>query len=150
MSSGLKLLAISALLLLLLPVSFPWVSASSEDNATLAITQAEESLSSAYEAVLEAEQVGANVSELLDRLNIAAEHLAEAQMLFRLRDFDGAVHSADISKSWVDMTNEAEQLKIDAQGSWSASLLIRVTGSIVGVIAVILGTFVAWRVFKRR
>jgi len=106
---------VSAFLFFLLTVSFPWVSASSEDVATLAITQAEETLASAYEAVLEAEQAGANVSVLLDRLNIAVEHLAEARMFFRLRDFDGAVNSADLSKIGMDVKTEAEQLKIDAQ-----------------------------------
>ena len=150
MSSNSKPLLILALLFLfLLPVFTSRVGASSEDTATLAITQAEETFASAYEAVLEAEQAGANVSELLDRLNIAAEHLAEARMLYRLGDFDGAVNSADLSKPEMDVKTEAEQLKIDAQTFWDTNLLDRITVPIAGVTVVILATFIAWQIFKR-
>ncbi|MDH5690881.1 MAG: hypothetical protein OEY81_05585, partial [Candidatus Bathyarchaeota archaeon] len=84
MSSYLKLLVISVLLLFLLPVSILGVSASSEDVATLSITQAEETLASAFEAVLDAEMAGANVSGLLGRLNLGGEYLAEAYVWYRL------------------------------------------------------------------
>ena len=142
---------LAVLFLFLLPVFISRVGASSEDTAALAVTQAEETVASAYEAVLEAEQARADVSELLDLLNVAGGHLAEAHMLYRLGDFDGAVHFADLSSEiGVDVKNEAEGLKIDAYESWIASLLIRITGSMVGVIVVILGTFIAWGIFKRR
>ena len=151
MSSNSKpLLILGLVFLVLLPVFTSRVDASSEDTATLAITQAEETFASAYEAVLEAEQAGANVSVLLDRLNIAAEHLAEARMLYRLGDFDGAVNSADLSELGMDVKTEAEQLKVDAQRFWNMDLLNRITVPIVGVIVVILATFVAWRIFKQR
>jgi len=152
MISTSKLMVIlTVLFLFLLPVFILRVSASSEETAALAITQAEETVASAYEAVLEAEQTRANVSELLDQLNVAGGHLAEAHMLFRLGDFDGAVHFAEISSEiGMDVKNEAEELKIEAYGSWITSLWIRIIGSIVGVIAVVFGTLLAWRVFKRR
>lgn len=94
MGSYSKLFVFSAFLLFLLPFPTLLVSASSEDVVTLALTEAEEALVSVHEAVLEAEQAEANVSELLDRFNLAVEHLAEARLLFRLEDFDGAVHFA--------------------------------------------------------
>jgi hypothetical protein len=149
-SNSKPLLILVLLFLVLLPVFTSRVGASSEDTATLAITQAEETFVSAYEAVLDAEQAGANVSELLDQLNIAAEHLAEARMLYRLGDFDGAVSSADLSKVGADVETEAEQLKIDAQRNWGMNLLNRLAVPIVGVIVVILATFIAWRIFKQR
>ena len=152
MISNLKFLSILALLsFLLFPVFTLKVGASSEDMATLAITQAEETVVSAYEAVLEAEQAKANVSELVELLDVAGEHLADAHMLYRLGDFDGAVDSADLSSViGADVKNDAEELKIDAHQSWITSLLVRITVSIGGVIAVVFGTFIAWRVFKRR
>ena len=151
MVSNLKFLLILELLsLFLFPLFTLKVGASSEDTATLVFTQAEETVASAYEAVLEAEQAGANVSELLDQLNVAGEYLTEANMLYRVGDFDGAVHSADMARSRAEeVRRSAEELKIDAYESWIASLLIRITSSIVGIIVVILGTFIAWRVFKR-
>jgi len=152
MTSTSKLSVIlTALFLFLLPIFISRVGASSEDTAALAITQAEETVASAYEAVLEAEKARADVSELLDLLNVAGGHLAEAHILYRLGDFDGAVHFADnSSKIGEEVRNEAEELKIDAYESWITSLLIRITGSMVGVIVVILGTFITWGIFKRR
>jgi len=152
MSLTLKLLVISVLLIVLLPVSLPAVSAANEDTAIQVIDQAEETVVSGYEAVLEAEQAGANVSMLLDQLNIAGEHLAEAHMLFRLGDFDGSINSAGLASEQVggDFVSEAEKLKTDAQESekewWFTSIFI----SVAGVIAVVLGTSVAWLIFRRR
>lgn len=152
MGSDLKpLLILTFLFLFLLPLFISRVGASSKNEAASAISQAEETVASAYEAVLEAKQAGANVLELLDQLNNASGYLAEAHMLYRSGDFNSAVHFADnSSKIGEEVLNEAEEWKIDAYESWITSLLIRITGSIVGVIVVILGTFTAWRVFKRR
>ena len=122
-----------------------------EDVAASAVDRAEVAVVLAYEAVLEAEEAGANVSGLLDRLNVAGGHLAEARMLYGLGDFDGAVDSADdSSRIGEEVRDEAEELKIEAYGSWVGSLWIRITGSIVGVVVVILGTFMAWGIFRRR
>jgi len=147
-----KLLRISVLLsLFLFPVVTLKAGASDKDMAALAISQAEETVVSAYESVLEAEQNRANVSTLLDRLNVAGEHLAEARMLYSLGNFDDAINSADLSSEiGADVKNDAEELKIETYESWIRSLWIRITGSIVGVIVVIFGAFVTWRVYKRR
>jgi len=152
MTSALKLLLILAVLsLFLLPVFISKVNAPSEDRAASAINQAEESVASAYEAVLEAQGAKANVSGLLDQLNVAGKHLADARMLYKLGDFDNAVHSADLSSEiGEEVRNEAMQLKIEAYGSWITDLWIRMIGSFGGVAAVVFGSFIGWRVFKRR
>ena len=122
-----------------------------ENVVVLAIDRAEVAVVSAYETVLEAKRTRANVSELLDRLNVAGGHLAEAHMLYKLGDFDGAVGSADRARTWAEeVRDSAEELRIEAYESWIVGLLIRIIGSIVGVIAVAFGTFIAWRAFKRR
>jgi len=151
MSSNLKLLLILAVLFLfLLPVFISRVGASSEESAALAITQAEETMASAYEAVLEAKQARANVSGLLLQLNNASRYLAEARMLYRLENFDGAVHLANLSSEiGQEVRNSAEKLEIEGYESWIVGLWIRVASSIVGVIAVVFGTFIAWQVFKK-
>jgi len=73
-------------LFLLLSVSIRWVGAVDEDVVALDIAEAEEILVSAYGAVLEAEEAGANVSGLLGRLNLGGEYLAEAYAYVRLGD----------------------------------------------------------------
>ena len=152
MNSSLKLLAISILLVSLLSVSFPTINAATEATAIQAINQSEDVFASAYETVLETEQAGANVSVLLDRLNIAGENLAEAQMLLRLGNFDAAVHSAELSSDQIDGTfmNTAEKLKNEAQEFESEHWFVNVITSIVALIAAISGTSIAWIIFKRR
>jgi len=137
--------------LLLLPVLISKVNASSEDMAASAISQAEESVASSYEAVLEAQGVRADVSGLLDQLNVAGKHLADARMLYKLGDFDGAVHSAELSSEiGEEVRNEAVELKNEAHGLWVWDLWLRMTISIVGVASVVFLSFLLWRSFKRR
>ena len=117
MSSPFKLLVISVLLLFLLPVFIPWVSASSEDVATLSITQAEETLASAFEAVLEAEQAEANV-------------------------FENASRFADLCFEVVgDVGGEAVGLRDEAERLGEADFVVKMFGSVGGVIVVVFFGF---------
>jgi hypothetical protein len=150
MDSYSKVFVLSAFLLLLLPFPILLVNAASEDVTNSALTEAEETFASAYEAVLEAEQAGANVTELLDHYNLAVERLAEARILLRLGDFDDTINFVDLANIGADVKTEAEQLKIDAQESSNSNLLNVLTFSTLGVTFVICATFVCWRVFKRR
>jgi len=150
MGSYSKLFVFSAFLLFLLLFPILLVNAASVDVPNSALTEVEETFASAYEAVLEAEQAGANITELLDRYNLAVERLAEARILLRLGDFDGTVNFVDLVNIGADVKAEAEQLKIDAQKSSNSNQLNVLTFSIIGIIVVICTTFVCWRVFKRR
>ena len=130
---------------------FEGLASSSEDVASLAINQAEDVVTSAYRAVLDAEQARANVSSLLAQLNDAGEFLANAQIAFRLEDFDEAVRLADLGCDIGEsVKNEASELRVDAYGSRVMDSWLTVTGSLVGVVVVVLGSFWGWRVFKRR
>ena len=125
--------------------------ASNEDVATLAINQAEDVVASAYEAVLGAEQAGANVSSLIVELNDAGELLAEAHAAYRLSDFDGAIVSANqCSAIGESVKNEADNLRVATHGSRVMGSWLTVAGSLVGVVLVVFGSFWGWRVFKRR
>ncbi len=151
MHSWSKLLVISAVLFLLLQVSIPWVSAANEDTITLGLNEAEETLASAYEAVLEAEQSGANVSGMLIRLNLAGSYLAEAQVWYRLGVSENASHFAGLCSEVVgDMGNEAVELRNDAKRLWEVDFVVKITLSVGGVIVVVVVCTVIWHVFKRR
>jgi len=152
MTSTSKLLLILAVLsLFLLPVLISKVNASSEGMAASAINQAEESVTSAYEAVLDAEQAGANVSGLLARLNVAGEYLANAYIWHRLGDFENAIRFADLCYDvGEEVRNEAVELKNEAYGSWVTDLVMRMTGSMIGVVIIVFLSFLVWGAFKRR
>ncbi len=148
MGSYLKLFAISALLLL---VCFPWVSGSSADDAALTITQAEETLASAYEAVLEAEQVGANVSGLLSRLNLGGDYLAEAYLWYHLGVSENASRFAGLCHEvGGDVRSDALELRDEAKRLGEADFVVKIYGSVVAVIVVVVLCSVVWLVFKRR
>ena len=148
----------SKLLILLIVLAFSasvFVSgifaSNSEDTATTSIERAENALVSAYQVVLEAEQAGVDVLDLLALLNEAGELLAEAQVAFRLSDFDEAVRSANLcSVIGEGVENEADELLVEAYGSQIMVFWLTMSGSLVGVVVVGFGSFWGWRVFKRR
>jgi len=151
MTSWSKLLMVSALLLFLLPFFTLLVSASSEDVVTLALTEAEETLASTHEAVLEAEQAGANVSGLLDKLNLGAEYLAEAYVWYRLGVSENASRFAGLCYEVVGgVSSEAVELRDEAKRLGDADFVVNMIGSVVGVISVFVFCSVAWLVFRRR
>jgi len=125
--------------------------ARSENVVSSAIDRAEASMASAYEAVLDAEQAGANVSGLLARLNVAGEYLANAHMSYRLGDFENATRFANLCYDvGEEVRNEAYELKNEAYGLWITDLVVRMTGSIIGVVVIVFLSFLVWRAFKRR
>jgi len=148
-------LALLAVLLIfpafICPVFVFGADASSEDDVASVISQAEDSVVSAYEALLEAEEAGANVSALLARLNEAAMLLAEADIAFGLGDFDVAILSADScyeigEEVWL----EAIELQFEAHEARVMDAGLTISGSIFGVVAVVFVSFWGWRFFKRR
>ena len=122
-----------------------------EDVAASAVNRAEVAVVSAYEAVLDAEDVGADVSDLSAKLNAAGGHLASAHVWFGLGDFDNATRFADLCyEAVVDVRNEAFELESEAHALRVTDSVVRMTGSMVGVVVVVFLGFVVWRVFKRR
>jgi len=125
--------------------------AADEGSAASAVAGAEADMGSAYEAVFEAEQLGADVSALLVRLNDAGESLAEAEVAYRLGDLDESVRLADVCSSISgEVKGEAEGLWLKAYEAFYFDMSLRMVGSLISIVVVGLGTFGAWRVFKRR
>ena len=121
------------------------------EEAALAIERAEGVVASGYQAVLEAEGAGANVSGLLARLNEAGGLLALARVSYRVGDFDGTVRFAELCGEI------GEGVRFDALGVrdfaveeaghrfWRA-----IIGSIVGVAIIVFLSFLGWFIFKGR
>jgi hypothetical protein len=147
-----KLLVLLIVLAFSVSIFFPETFASNlEDTAVTSIEKAENALASAYQAVLEAEQVDANVSGLLTQLNEAGKLLAEAHMAYRLMDFDEATRSANLCSDISDnVKSKANELRVEVYGSKTMGLWLTMSGSLVSMVAVGFGSFWGWRVFKRR
>ena len=127
------------------------LAAYGENTAASAIDRAEASMVSAYETVLDAEQAGANVSGLLARLDVGGEYLGDAHIWYGLGDFGNATRFANFCYDVGEkVRNEAVELRNEARGVWVTGLVVRMTGSIIGVVVIVFLSFLVWRVFKRR
>ena len=123
----------------------------SEDAAASALTDAEEVVASAYQAVLKAEEAGANASSLLVKLNQAGSYLAQGRVAYNMRDFDKAVNFASLSKDGgKQVEHNALELENLALGESLQRQWFTMVGSVVSVALIVLGSFLTWRIFRKR
>ena len=126
-------------------------SAADEPSAASAVEKAETDSIAAYEAMLAAEQAGADVSNLVVQMNNAVGRLAEAEVAYRLGDFNESVRLAGLcSELSSDVKAEAEVLRLQASGAQAFERQARIAGSLASMVAVVVGGFWSWRLFKRR
>jgi hypothetical protein len=141
--------ALASYFILFLLLVFP-VFGSSQEAAFASISEADQSLAQAYNAVLEAERVGADVSGLLVNLNNAVDFLSKAQKAFELDSFEESVRLANLSiESGHEIVSKAESLKVYINSAkvirfWWASV-----GAVLGVSLVISASFIGYWYFKR-
>jgi len=129
----------------------PILADSDQETASVAIADAEETMISAYEAVLEVEQAGGNVIGLLAQLNEAGDFLASARMSYGNGDFASAVYFADLGRSiGEEVENAAHELKDLATDEGVQRVWFTVLGSISGIILVVSGSLWVWWFLKRR
>jgi hypothetical protein len=122
-----------------------------EGTAIVTVFKAQNDLISSYEAVLKAENVGVNVEDLLARLNVAAESLADANMSLRNGNFSGAVYFAGLASGGLaELQNEAIELTHSSSIEKGQQLFWRVTGSIFGGFFVLLLSFFGWNFVKEK
>jgi hypothetical protein len=145
----------SVLIILLVFASQFFVSVTkatvSESEAASALANAEEMVSSAYQAVSKAEESGANVSSLLVRLNEAGWFLARAQVAYNSGDFDSAQKFAAQSQDKLNgFVADANALKETAIKDCYLDFLVNVVGSVIGAISVVCVSFFLWFLLKRR
>jgi hypothetical protein len=143
------------LMMLLVFASQFYVSATiaqvSPSEASSALTSAEGAVFSAYQAVLKAEEDGANVSSLLIRLNEAGELLTRAHLAYNLGDFDSALGFAAQSQEKLSgFVADANVLRETAIREHYLDFMVNVVGSIIGAIGVICVGFIVWFFLKRK
>jgi hypothetical protein len=113
------------------------------------VKQAEESVTTAFKAVLDAEAAGANVSGLIVELNQAVGLLSEAKIALGNGDFDGAAEDA------ASVVEVAEQVRDEASSLRASALVHRdlvfnalLVGSSIGVSVFLVFMWFLWRWFK--
>lgn len=118
-------------------------------NESASIEAANSSINQAFTNVLAAEKAGANVTELLFRLNSAGEYLAEAENAYKSGDL------ANINSTAENAILIANQVNSDALALREASLVESqnsfwwtLTFSVVGTVALGVALLLARRRFK--
>ena len=120
-------------------------------EANASIGQAERDLGSAYVEVAEAEDAGADVSALLNKLGSAGDTLSEAYAAFRSGDYENASALAMACNNAVEeIAGDAARLKTDSEKTHSDTLLLTVVGSGVGLVLLFVFGFLGWKLLKRR
>lgn len=143
-----------ALLLLFVLSSSVTVSvceAISQEEALFSITEAEHLMGQAYETILDAEEMGAEVSGLLAWLNDGAGLLSEARIAFGVKKFEEAVRFAELSSDvGVEVVGEAERLGVKASQARVERMWWLIVGSVLGVSFVLVVCWLGYGYFKRR
>jgi len=134
------------------PLTFCSVSAAEDEStAVTGIYESELLMAQAYEAILDAEELGAEVSSLLVKFNGATKLLSQAQMAFGSRDFDDAVsYSESVIEIGHDLTENAKILRIEAANKQVYYLGLILISSVLGIIIVIGVCVFSYRFFKKR
>ena len=126
-------------------------TSSNQGLAISTIIEAEQSMARAYEAVLDAERVGADVSGLLGRLNEGAAWLSEARMAFEDDNFEEAVRVAQLtSEVGFEVSGEADGFEVEAGQVYVNRMWWFIVGSILAVSIVIVASLLSYQYFKRR
>ena len=126
-------------------------TASSSERALSTISEAEESIGEAYNTVLDAERVGADVSDLLVRLNDAAALLSEAHMALEVGNLEEATRFAEsTSEVGYEVVDGAERLEIEANNAQVHRSWWFMVTSALGVSVVLVASLLGYEYFKRR
>jgi len=120
------------------------------DEASSSVGEADVAVRRAFNATLDAERAGANVSGLILRLNEAGEILAEAEIAL------GNGNSSEAASKAGQCTGIAESVKGDADVLKASALdeaqtvfWTSLTFSVVGIAVFVVVLMLVWRWFKR-
>ena len=126
-------------------------AAAQTDQTATKLTAANTAVDQAFNAVLDAEKAGANVTDLLNQLNYADGILANAENAYRTGDLNNAANQADnvvpIAQQVTSLAQNAKQAAlVSGQNAFWTTIALTIIGSIVFVLVL----FMVWRRFKRR
>jgi len=146
-----KLLTLTLLALLMLSMCLSIYAATAQtDQTTLKLLAANTAVNRAFNATLDAEKAGANVTDLLFQLNYAAGILANAENSYQTGDFNKAAIQADsVLPIAQQVTTAAQSAKQNALVSGQNAFWTSIILSIVGVVVFVLVLFWVWRRFKQ-
>jgi hypothetical protein len=120
------------------------------DEASSSVGEADVAVRQAFDATLEAERAGANVSGLIVKLDGAVGLLAEAENAYRIGSFSEAISRAEECSALANgVVGEALSLRSSGLADAQKAALQTLTFSCVGGAAFLTVLFFVWGWFKR-
>jgi predicted PurR-regulated permease PerM len=119
------------------------------DQTVSKLQAAESAIDQAFDAVLDAEKAGANVTGLLARLNAAADLLAQAEIAVRKGDSNAGAKGDSVLSIAGEVETAAVAARDAALGAGQNALYSTVAFSSVGVVVFVLVLFLVWRQSKQ-
>ena len=120
------------------------------DQTESKLQAANNDVEQAFNAVLDAEKAGANVTALLAQLNDADGILAEAENSYRTGDSNTAAAQADsVLPIAQEVTVAAQDAKQTALVSGQNAFWYTIAFTVIGAFVFVLALFLVWRRFKR-
>jgi len=142
---------VALMFLILCCLIAPCTCTASGSEVQAALSRAEVGAGSAYGSVVEAETAGANVADLLLRLNDSLSMLAKAQVQYRVGNLDQALSLANqCFDSLSGIEAEASMMRETAISNGSQRTLISASLSASAIALVLASCFFGWVLFKRR
>ena len=120
-------------------------------EADATINDAEQAIAVGFEAVLDAEQTGADVSSLLVKLNEGADYLSAARMASEDGNYSEAARLSGLSSEiGTQVKSDALILKVEASKAAFIRFRLYLISSAVAMLIVVVATFFAYRFLKKR
>ncbi len=120
------------------------------DQTASKLQAANTAVEQAFNAVLDAEKAGANVTDLLVSLNNAAGILAQAENSYRTGDNNTAAAQADsVLPIAQEVTASAQDAKQTALVSGQNAFWFIIAFTVIAVFVFVLVLFLVWRWFNR-
>jgi hypothetical protein len=121
------------------------------DQTASKLQAANNDIAQAFNAVLEAEKAGANVTDLLAQLNTAEDILAQAENSYRTGDSNTAAAQADTVRPITqEVTTAAQNAKQTAIISGQNAFWGIIAFTVIDIFLFVLILFLFWVWFKRR
>jgi len=119
------------------------------DQTALKLQTANNAIDSAFNAVMDAEKAGANVTGLLVKLNVAADDLSQAENSYQSGDFNAAAVQADsVLPIAQEVTTSAQNAQQTSSVSNQNGFWFTIAFSEIGATLFVLVLFLAWRKIK--
>ncbi len=153
MGANIKQSTVALLIILSLSVGFLSVqeAIAQTDQATSKLQASSDAVNLAFNAVLDAEKAGVNVTGLLAQINTAQLILAQAENSYRTGDTNTSATQADsILPLLQHVTAAAQSAKQNAIISTQNAFYSTIALTIVGIFMFVLFLFLFWRRVKQK